>query len=169
MMEPPRPEQQGAFIRITPEEANSSHVDDLLSRQMSLLGQPGISRRGRHWYYQNWFVFGLVATVAAFAAWAVIEPYLDDVLYVQGKLDQLDLSPKTFSSVDLGGRQVEISSSGYLQIRDQKAWLLDGTSILSGAAEPEPFDPTRLQLGRETGIYAEYKRAGNEAVAFAVF
>jgi hypothetical protein len=168
-MERHHPEQQGAFIRITSEEANSSHVDDLLNRQMSLLGESGISRTGRHWYYQNWFVFGLVATVAAFAAWAIIEPYFDDLLYVQGKLDQMDLSaPKTFPSVDLRGRQVEITSRGYLQIRDQKAWLLDGTSMLQ-RGDAEPFNALRLEPGRETGIYAEYARAGNEAVAFAVF
>src|SRR5690242_9055080 len=169
-MEPHHPDQQGAFIRITPEEANSGHVDDLLNRQMSLLGEPAISRKGRHWYYQNWFVFGLVATIAALAAWAVIEPYFDDLLYVQGKLDQIDLSAaRKFTSVNLRGREVDISSPGYLQIRDQKAWLLDGTSMHQRNGDPEPFDASRLQPGSETGVYAEYMGVGNEAIAFAVF
>src|SRR5260370_24649586 len=48
---------QSEVIRISKEEATSSHVDDLLKRQMSLRGEPGVTRdRGRKWYYRNWFL-----------------------------------------------------------------------------------------------------------------
>src|ERR1022692_5339125 len=76
---------QGDVIRISKEEASSSHVDDLLKRQMSLRGERGVTRdRGRKWYYQNWFVLMVVATLGALTAWAIIEPFFDDLLYFQG-------------------------------------------------------------------------------------
>ena len=72
-------------IRITKEEATSSHVDDLLKRQMSLRGEPGVTRdRGRAWYYQTWFVLMIVGMFGAIIAWAIIEPYFSDRLYFQG-------------------------------------------------------------------------------------
>ena len=55
-------------IRITRDEAMSSHVDDLIKRQRSLRGE-GVTRdRGRRWYYQNWVVFMMVGCVAAMNA-----------------------------------------------------------------------------------------------------
>ena len=38
------PETADGVIRISREEATSSHVDDLLKRQMSLRGEPGVTR-----------------------------------------------------------------------------------------------------------------------------
>jgi hypothetical protein len=68
-------------IRITREEAIDPHVDDMLKRQMSLRGEPGVTRdRGRKWFYQNWFIFMLVGTLGALAAWAILEPVFDDML-----------------------------------------------------------------------------------------
>ena len=59
-------ELPGAVIRITREEATSSHVDDLLKRQMSLRGEPGVTReRGRKWYYQTWLVLMIVGALGA--------------------------------------------------------------------------------------------------------
>ena len=53
-------------IRITPEEANSPHVDDLLSRQASLRGEGGISRTSKgKWYLQNWFIFMIAGALGA--------------------------------------------------------------------------------------------------------
>ncbi len=53
-------------IRITREEALSSHVDDLLQRQRSLRGEGAMQHApGRRWYYQNWFIFMMVGGIAA--------------------------------------------------------------------------------------------------------
>src|SRR5258708_1745804 len=68
-----------SVIRITKEEATSSHVDDLLKRQMSLRGDPGVTRdRGRRWYYQSWLILGIVGTLVALLAWAIVEPRQND-------------------------------------------------------------------------------------------
>src|SRR5882757_59356 len=79
-------------ILITKEEATSSHVDDLLKRQMSLRGEPGVTRdRGRVWYYQTWFVLMIVGMLGAVMAWAIIEPYFDDLLYFEGAVTSVRL------------------------------------------------------------------------------
>src|SRR5258707_13118451 len=85
-----KPEPPDGIIRISREEATSSHVDDLLKRQMSLRGEPGVTReQGRRWYYQNWFVFMVVGTLAAVAAWAILEPIFADMLYLQGPVEEI--------------------------------------------------------------------------------
>src|SRR5689334_3815079 len=85
-------DQQSEVIRISKEEATSSHVDDLLKRQMSLRGEPGVTRdRGKKWYYQNWFVLMLAGALGAFIAWAIIEPFFDDHLYLQGAIEGIDV------------------------------------------------------------------------------
>ena len=78
------------MLRITRDELNNSHVDDMLKRQASLRGESDVdrSRRGR-WFYQNWFVFMVAGMLAAVAAWALIEPYFDDTLYIQGTIQEI--------------------------------------------------------------------------------
>ena len=45
------------MIRISKDDVSSTHVDDMLKRQMSMRGEPGVSRDRKHvWYYQNWFI-----------------------------------------------------------------------------------------------------------------
>src|SRR5215475_10067247 len=79
-------------IRITKEEATSSQVDDFLKRQMSMRGDPGVTRdRTRKWYYQSWFVFMIVGGLGAFLAWAIIEPIFDDMPYIQGPISDINL------------------------------------------------------------------------------
>ena len=81
-------------IRITKEEATSSHVDDMLKRQASLRGEGGIRRSGKgKWYLQNWFVFSIVGCLAAIGGWALLEPWYDDVFYIQGTITALDAMP----------------------------------------------------------------------------
>src|SRR5687768_13349706 len=81
---PPVPKTQ--VVKITLDEANSSHVDDLLQRQAAMRGERGMAapRGRRRWYYQNWFLFMIAAGVAAFGAWALMEPFFDDQFYFQG-------------------------------------------------------------------------------------
>src|SRR5690349_19884672 len=67
----PAPAQSSDVIRITEQDARSTHVDDLLRRNASLRGERGIARdRGRKWYLQNWFVFMIAGALAAVTAWA---------------------------------------------------------------------------------------------------
>ena len=59
-------------IRISKDDALSTHVDDMLKRQMSMRGDPGVTRDHNHvWFYQNWFILGVVGMLGAIAAWAI--------------------------------------------------------------------------------------------------
>lgn len=81
-------------IRITADDARSSHVDDMLKRQASLRGEQGIARdHGRKWYYQNWFVFMIAGTLGALVAYALIDPYFNELQYAEGTVARLNLVP----------------------------------------------------------------------------
>jgi uncharacterized membrane protein len=168
-----KPDSRGArkdFIVITRAELNSAHVDDLLKRQMSLRGEPGIARdRGRRWYYQNWFVFMIAGLIAAIGGWAILEPYFDDMPYVQGPIEKLDLADRFPDKIKLGdtNMEVNVSSYGALYIRGQKIWLHDRTNMLNAEGEWVQLDTSAFQAGQRIGVYAEYERAGNESLALA--
>src|SRR6185503_18187673 len=121
-------------IRITREEAESTHVDDLLKRQMSLRGDPGVTRdRRRAWYYQNWFVFMLVGCLAAIGAWAIIEPFFDDEQYWQGVVE--DVKPDDAIMPWVLSKQKEVSAKlfegdGSITVRGQKIFFLPRTKEL---------------------------------------
>jgi len=81
------PNDADNLIRISQDDVASTHVDDMLKRQMSMRGDPGVSRDRNHvWYYQNWFILGVVGMFGAIVAWAILEPIFDDYLYIQGKI-----------------------------------------------------------------------------------
>ncbi len=157
-------------IRITREEAMSSHVDDLLQRQHSLRGERTTRHgRGGHWYYQNWFVFMLVGGLAAFAAWALIEPIFNDLEYLQGSLEQVGVAENA-GQIPLGDGQameVRIPLSGSVVVDGQPVWLLSDTRMISPDGSMATLDPADLQLGKEVGVYVEYEPVGAEGVAIA--
>ena len=113
-------------IRITREEANSAHVDDLLKRQMSLEGSPQVTRGvGRRWYYQNWFVLMIVGGAAAFGAWALLEPFYDDAQYIQGTIDSIDPNDVP-GQIALGNGQffaVTLPTHGSVSLKGEHIWL----------------------------------------------
>lgn len=77
----------GGPLRITEEEAASSHVDDLLKRQASLQGEKGITaNRGRKWYYSNWLIFGLTGGLFAGLSWLALEPNYSDTIHLRAKI-----------------------------------------------------------------------------------
>lgn len=158
-------------IKLTRDELMSSHVDDLLKRQMSLLGEPAISTNRRHWYYQNWFVFMIVGAIAALIAWAIIEPYFDDTYYIQGMIEEMDLrkykpvyAPVAYKNVDF-----PFDGVGWLVIRGQKIWLSKWTKQLRSDGSKEIFDPSQLCMGEEVGVYIEYLEENFETLALAMF
>src|SRR6185436_5525138 len=115
------------IIRITHEDARSSHVDDLLKRQMSLRGDPGVTRdRRRAWYYQNWFVFMLVGGLAAVGAWAIIEPLFDDMQYWQGTVEKVNtndaIMPYVSKERSLSAGAFE--GDGSITVRGERIFLL---------------------------------------------
>ena len=150
-------------IRITKEEATSSQVDDFLKRQMSMRGDPGVTRdRSRKWYYQSWFVFMIVGAIGAFSAWAIIEPIFDDMIYIQGPITDIELGS---SSSKFGALLV----AGTITIKDQTITLLRGTKVLAPDGSKKRLDPTSLSVGQTIGVYTEYASARDEELALCRF
>ncbi|MCP4687141.1 MAG: FHA domain-containing protein [Desulfobacterales bacterium] len=145
-------------IRITREEALSSHVDDILKRLKSLTGQAGVSRDHKvAWYFQNWFLFGIAGALAAFAAWALIEPYFEDRIYIQGEIESVDLAERMPDQIESGFQTIElnIAGRGWLKIRGQKIWLSEFV-VEYRNGETAALEPEEILAGREVGVYLEY-------------
>jgi hypothetical protein len=149
---------QNEVIRISREEATSSHVDDLLKRQMSLLGEPGVTRdRGKKWYYQNWLVLMVVGALGAFIAWAIIEPFYDDHLYLQGAITAVDAGEQElFAKVKILGETIYVFSTSREIEKDGSKHRVDLDS---------------LRVGDTVGLYIRYVEAktGEERVPVASF
>ncbi|HLG16304.1 MAG TPA: FHA domain-containing protein [Blastocatellia bacterium] len=165
-------EDRKDFIRITREEATSVHVDDLLKRQMSLRGETGVTRdRRRSWYYQNWFVFMAAGLLAALGGWGMLEPYFDDLPYIQGPIERLNTSETLPTRLTIGNQSLElnVTPQGYIEIRDQKVWLLRETRLLQPGGSKGRVDASALQVGQQVGVYAEFAVAGDDHFAFAMY
>lgn len=159
-------------IRITKEEATSSHVDDLLKRQMSLRGEPGVTRdRGRKWYYQNWLVFMVVGALGAILAWAILEPYFDDFLYLQGPVsavDPADPMPQRLAHGDLA-LELRVSGRGSFTLNGQKIYLLREAREILPDGGRKNFDLASLESGEIVGVYVKYLGFRGQSLAVAGF
>lgn len=148
-------------IRVTKEEALSAHVDDLLARRASMRGERGITaRRGRKWYFRNWFVFAVAGIVGALVAVAIIEPFFDDLIYARGRVKGIDTTVPRVSQISVGnGQAVTLHASavamGSIQLNGETLWLTSFTrQIQSGKVQA--LDIESIQEGSEIGVYIEY-------------
>jgi hypothetical protein len=167
-----RNEPDPDIIRITRQEVYGSHVDDLLTRQKSLRGERDVARGKRGpWFYQNWFVFMVAGGLAAFAAWALIEPRYDDLPYYQGTIQRVDPTAMVPSYFEVGERYFRIGSpgAGLIQVNGQDVWLLTSTRERESDGTWGPLDPGSLQPGQEVGVYVEYLKVPERDVALARF
>lgn len=144
------------LIRISKEEATSGHVDDLLKRQMSMRGEPGVTRdRGKAWYYQNWLVLMIVGAIGAIIAWAIIEPYFDDMPYFQGQITALRSDADQLMPSEKGGRTSSKNApfSGLLTIRGQDIYLLSTAREIMRDGTKKPLEIDSLKVGDTVGVY----------------
>ena len=151
------PELPGA-IRITRDDAFDAHVDDMLKRQMSLRGELGITRDvARKWYYRNWFVFMVAGTVAAFAAWAIIEPYFNDTCYLQGTVEEVSWGGET-REIAIGDGRFALRSPaiGKVRVLGEWIWLLKDNKVLLKDGDKRSVLESDVEVGRRLGLYAEY-------------
>ena len=153
------------MIRISKEEATSSHVDDLLKRQMSMRGEPGVTReRSSAWYYQTWFILMIAGAFGAVAAWAIIEPYYDDLPYFRGTVSEIKSDIYQDSSGEHHSRRggVDVSSVVALTIRGETIYLLASTKELTANGSKDLINLDSIKIGDQVGayLYFESKKQG---------
>ena len=171
-MTPLRPDQNQGIIRITREEGMSPHVDDLLKRQASLRGEGGIARdRKGKWYYQNWFVFMIAGMLSALAAWAIIEPYFDDMLYIQGPIQEMDREEPLSHRISKEGLQFElkVTGRGWIKLNGQKVWILSKAKFLRSDGTKGPVDLSVLRSGQAVGLYVVHEAYAQMGLSAAMF
>lgn len=158
-------------IVITRDEANSRHVDDLLQRQMALRGETMVAAAPqRRWYYSNWLLFGLVGLLAAIGAWALLEPAFEDVFYVQGKIEAVDLSATLApQAAEAAPVETQVYAQGWIRVRGQQIWLVPGIRETKGNEIQGFFDPSTLAPGREVGLYTYFFEGAQNELAIASF
>lgn len=159
-------------IRISRDEAQSEHVDDLLKRQMSMRGEPGVTReKRRKWFYQNWFVFMIAGALGATAAWALIEPYFQDELYVQGPITALTSDDSTAGQLEVGKKVYDIRSitSGSFQMNGDRILISNNLTELAPGGRKHRLRAADLQNGVVIGAYVEYHRGLDQEIAIAHF
>lgn len=151
--------QKTESIRISYEEANSQHVDDLLKRQLSLRGE-SVSRqmRGR-WYYRNWFLFMIAGLLASIGAWAIIEPYFDDMLYIQGTVQSMGIAADMPEAQ--GGQNNPIQEAlrakaqGWIKVNGQTVWIMEQTGAWGASGHNEKLDLSQISVGQQVGLYVD--------------
>jgi len=159
-------------IVITREEVSSSHVDDLLRRQMALRGETVFAVESkRRWYYQNWILFAVVGLIAAVGAWALLEPSFEDFFHIQGKIESIDLAeqltpagPRAAIDDDEG-----VLGQGSITIRGQKIWFAPGIHETRGPRVQGFYDPSALVAGKEVGVHVKYFEGGGTEFGIAHF
>jgi hypothetical protein len=167
------PNDSEGLIRISKEDVTSSHVDDLLKRQMSMRGDPGVTRsHGHAWFYQNWFILSIVGMLGAMAAWAILEPIFSDYLYFQGTITAVR------DSVNLPGRHLERGgeefdavdqSIGSVIVNGETILLLPKTRELNPDKSVNILDPETLKEGSEAGFYVKYYESDERRFGVAGF
>jgi hypothetical protein len=158
-------------IRISKDEALSTHVDDMLKRQMSMRGDPGVTRdRSRAWYYQNWFVFGIVGLIGALVAWAVLEPMFSDYLYIQGTVTATtDFENLNHARLRTDQDDLFAYNAGAITIKGEKILLLDSTKEKTKDHGLLRVKPNSINVGDNIGVYVEYFEGGGESLAVALY
>ncbi len=144
-------------IRITRSDAMSPEVDTFINRQKSLKGETGIKKGKRAWYYQNWFVYMIVGTLGAFAAWLLIDPVYSDYVYFQGEIEEVNLMDRNSPEISWGGEDsinITFSNRGWIKIRGEQIWLWQ--TIQPAGKESGTIDLADLTPGKEIGVYLDY-------------
>ena len=163
-------ETSDRVIKLTRDELMSQHVDELLQRQMNLRGERGLIERKQRWYYRNWFVFMVAGCLAAILAWTILEPYFDDVYYIQGTIEQINFSDRPGENAGIENpEQLSLYAvTGSLKIREDTIFLYSGTETIDMDGKRGKLYPEDLKLHREIGVYADYTEDDEAHFPFAV-
>ena len=166
------PASSSEVMRITVEDARSTHVDDLLKRHASLRGDQGITRdRGRKWYYQNWLVFMIAGCAAALLAYSLIDPYFGEYFYLQGVVSSVNRTPRHDIKFLLDGKAVDLTPAQFIKARvgGRPVAFTHGTRWRGAGGKYADFDDTQLKEGQRLGIHVQYLRIGENDQSIAMF
>lgn len=164
--------QQSNMIQITPEEAGSEHVDDLLRRQASLRGERGIAaNRKRKWYYQSWFILMIAGVLAAVCAWALIEPFFDDMEYIQGTVVAVEPEEEAPNIFGVGSETITLNfrGKGWVDVRGEKVWFTTNSWEVKPDGSRVPLDLKTVKQGQLVGVHMESVALGTEHVNVGQF
>jgi len=163
-------ENSAGLIKLTRDELMSQHVDELLQRQRSLRGERVHVERKRTWYYQNWFIFMVVGCVAAILAWAVIEPYLDDVYYIQGEIAEVQFLDSVKSNEWLETTPSYTNEIiGRIRIREDWINISNFTGIIEDGVKKNVLFQGKLEVGQEIGVYVDYPEGKHRDHPVAIY
>ncbi|MEZ0275821.1 MAG: FHA domain-containing protein [Roseimicrobium sp.] len=144
-------------IRITKDDANSRHVDDLLKRQMSLRGETGIARdRSKSIFLQNWLVLMVVGCASAIAAWAIIEPWFDDRPLITGTVESVEVRDDV-AKYTMGMQTVDtkVPTVAKVVVNGQNVWLAMGVREVKEGKPVGWLNPALISVGDKVGVYIE--------------
>jgi hypothetical protein len=136
---------------------------------MNLRGERGITAvKKRRWWLQNWFILMVVAGAAAFAAWALIEPFFDDMVHINGQIT--NLSPSQAFSVAVGNNSgLSVPATGWVRVGEVSYWIMNDAKLWVNN-KPQPFDWTQIKVGQTVDIYCEaLSTQQNQELAFVHF
>lgn len=159
--------ENDSVIRITKDDANSRHVDDLLKRQMSLRGETGIARdRGKSMFLQSWLVLMVVGCVSAIIAWAILEPWYDDHLELKGTVESVEVR-NDVAKYRFGMRTIdtEVPTIAKLVVNGQTVWLPDGVREVKDRKVVGWLDPSAIHVGQKVIAFVDesYAMSGGES------
>ena len=148
----PTDDRSDNVLRITRDEANSAHVDELLMRQLNLRGESGMARGvRRRWYYSNWFIFMIAGGVAALLGALALEPFFDDTHYCQG---QIHTMVRLSDSEDL--ELPPLVDAFLIAIGDEEVLAVEGFTLMqSSNGEARPLSINDFAVGQIIGAHAE--------------
>jgi hypothetical protein len=162
-MDPTPPD---GVIRISKEELGDSHVDDMLKRQMSMRGDPRVTRSRSQWLYQNWVLLAVAGMIGALAAWGALEPFFSDHLYLQGKITSMDQEEGLPSHIRL---ENHVNLQGSIVVKGEKIYLLSNARVINPDRSVRRLEPGMLHEGEEIGAYVNYHESELGSVSLGVF
>ena len=158
-------------LRITREEATSSRVEEMVARQRSQRGEHDVvDDRGRRWWYQSWFVLGIVGLLGALVAVLLTEPFYEDNPSTQGKIEAVDFDeriPPELLRV-LPQRWADSVDTGWIRVGGVRIFFMDSTRGLHDG-KLVPLHAAELTVGRGVRVLTEYVDSRAEPFALAFY
>ncbi|HET9450290.1 MAG TPA: FHA domain-containing protein [Aggregicoccus sp.] len=144
-------------IVILPEELAHASVDQALTQQLSF----GMAAAGERvedkrtgFFYRAYVALALAGALGGFVGWAVIEPFFDDGVQFEGKLEQVQ--------PDLA--EVGSDGAGWVQVSGVRVWVAAGHTRVE--RDGEPLGLAELAAGQAVTVRGEtFDSGGTQSVS----